>query len=122
MFGLFCFFYASLHFSIWIGLDHQGDWVAIGKDFIKRTYITMGLTSFILLIPLALTSNTWSQKRLGYYWGKLHRLIYLIAITVLLHYWWHKAGKNDYQTVLIYIAIIACLLTWRIQRRLKRST
>lgn len=122
MLGLFCFFYASLHFLIWIGLDHQGDWTAIGKDFVKRTYITMGLATFTLLIPLALTSNTWSQKKLGHYWGKLHRIIYLIAIFALLHYWWHKSGKNDYQTVSIYIAVLACLLGWRILRQLRQPT
>jgi sulfoxide reductase heme-binding subunit YedZ len=122
MLGLFCFFYASLHFLIWIGLDHQGDWTAIGKDFVKRTFITMGLATFTLLIPLALTSNTWSQKKLGHYWGKLHRIIYLIAIFALLHYWWHKSGKNDYQAVSIYIAVIACLLGWRILRRLRQPS
>jgi sulfoxide reductase heme-binding subunit YedZ len=120
MFGLFCFFYASLHFLIWIGLDHQGDWNAIGKDFVKRTYITLGLATFLLLIPLALTSNSVLQKRLGHYWGKLHRLIYLIAILALLHYWWHKSGKNDYQTVSIYALVITILLSWRIEHYFKR--
>ena len=113
-FGLFSFFYAGLHVLTWVGLDHQGDWVEIVKDLSKRTYLTIGLFAFILLIPLAVTSNKFSQSILRRSWKKLHRLIYLIAILVILHYWRHKAGKNDYETVAIYSVVVFSLLAWRL--------
>lgn len=114
MLGLFSFFYASLHFSIWLWLDQNFDLVAMGKDVIKRPFITMGFTSFVLLIPLALSSNHWAQKKLGRRWAQLHRLVYVVAVTVILHYWWHKAGKNDFDTVLIYAVVMVLLLSCRI--------
>ena len=123
-FGLFSFFYAGLHVLTWVGLDHQGDWVEIVKDLSKRTYLTIGLFAFILLIPLAVTSNKFSQSILRRSWKKLHRLIYLIAILVILHYWRHKAGKNDYETVAIYSVVVFSLLAWRLVayvRHLRKS-
>jgi sulfoxide reductase heme-binding subunit YedZ len=88
--------------------------MAMAKDVIKRPFITMGFTSFVLLIPLALSSNHWAQKKLGRRWAQLHRLVYVVAVTVILHYWWHKSGKNDFDTVLIYAVVLALLLTCRI--------
>ena len=102
MFGLFCFFYATLHFLIWLWLDQNFDLQAMFKDVMDRPFITMGFISFVLLIPLALTSNDWSLRRLGKYWSLLHKLVYVIAGTAITHYWWHKAGKNDVGTVAIY--------------------
>ena len=114
MFGLFCFFYALLHFLIWIWLDQNFDLQAMVKDVIDRPFITMGFISFVFLIPLALTSNQWSVRSLGKNWNLLHRLIYIIACTAIVHYWWHKAGKNDLETVSIYGFIILVLLAFRI--------
>jgi len=114
MLGLFSFFYACIHFSIWLWLDQDVDLVAMLKDVVKRPFITMGFISFVLLIPLALTSTRWAQKKLGRHWAQLHRIIYLIAATVILHYWWHKAGKNDLDTVSIYALILFLLLCCRI--------
>lgn len=114
MLGLFSFFYASIHFLIWLWLDQNFDLLAMWKDVLKRPFITMGFTSFMLLIPLALSSNRWAQKKLGRRWAQLHRLVYVIACTVIVHYWWHKAGKNDIDTVLIYAIVIALLLCCRI--------
>lgn len=114
MFGLFCFFYASLHFAIWFLLDQSLDFQAMVHDVLKRPFITMGFLSLLLLIPLAMTSNSWAIKKLGRRWALLHRLIYVIALTVIAHYWWHKAGKNDLQTVGIYAVIIICLLLIRL--------
>lgn len=116
MFGLFCFFYALLHFLIWIWLDQNFDLYAMIKDVMDRPFITMGFISFVLLIPLALTSNQWSLRSLGKNWSLLHRLVYIIACTVIAHYWWHKAGKNDLGTVSIYAVIILLLLTFRIPK------
>jgi sulfoxide reductase heme-binding subunit YedZ len=85
-------------------------------DVIKRPFITIGFTAFLLLIPLALTSNDWAVKKLKRSWAKLHKLIYVIAILAILHYFWHKSGKNDFQTVGIYALIISSLLLYRLKR------
>jgi methionine sulfoxide reductase heme-binding subunit len=114
MLGLFSFFYAAIHFLIWLWLDQNFDLSSMLKDIVKRPYITMGFTSLVLLIPLAITSNQWMQRKLGRRWSQLHRLIYVIVCTAILHYWWHKAGKNDLQTVSIYAAIVGLLLCCRI--------
>lgn len=124
MLGLFCFFYATLHFSIWFYLDQGLDVQAMMHDVLKRPFITMGFLSLILLIPLALTSNQWSVRHLGRRWSILHKLIYVIAATVIAHYWWHKAGKNDLQTVMMYAAVLILLLATRlplIRRQLQKT-
>ncbi len=115
-FGLFVFFYALLHFSIWFWLDHDLSFSEMINDVIKRPFITMGFSAFVLLVPLAITSNDWAMRKLKRSWSKLHRLVYLIAILVILHYFWHKSGKNDFQTVGIYAAIIFSLLAYRLKR------
>jgi len=114
MLGLFVFFYACLHFLIWLWLDQDFNLAAMLKDVIKRPFITMGFISFVLLIPLALTSNQWSQRKLGRRWALLHRLVYVIAGTAILHYWWDKAGKNNVSVVAIYLGVIIVLLALRI--------
>jgi len=114
MFGLFCFFYACLHFLIWFWLDQNLDLQAMWADVLKRPFITMGFITFVLLIPLALTSNRFAVRALGRRWSLLHKLVYVIACTAIIHYWWHKAGKNDLQTVSIYGAIILFLLLCRL--------
>ena len=125
MFGLFCFFYALLHFLIWLWLDQDFDLQAMMKDVIDRPFITMGFISFVLLIPLALTSNQWALHALGKNWSLLHRLVYVIACTAIAHYWWHKAGKNDLETVMIYGFVILLLLAFRlpmIKRYFKKAS
>ena len=114
MLGLFCFFYACLHFAIWFYLDQSLDVQAMIHDVLKRPFITMGFLSLALLIPLALTSNQWSIRKLGKNWALLHKLVYVIACTVIAHYWWHKAGKNDLGTVAIYAVVIVGLLCLRL--------
>lgn len=114
MLGLFSFFYACIHFGIWLWLDLDFDLAEMWKDVVKRPFITMGFISLVLLVPLAFTSTHWAQKKLRRHWVQLHRLIYLIACTAILHYWWHKAGKNDLDTVSIYAAIVFLLLCCRI--------
>ena len=114
MIGLFCFFYASLHFSIWFWLDQNFDLAAMWADVLKRPFITAGFSAFILLIPLAATSNSLALRYLRQRWSQLHRLVYLIALIAILHYFWHKAGKNDFDTVSIYAIIIFTLLAIRL--------
>lgn len=113
MAGLFAFFYALLHFITYIWLDQFFDLNSIYKDVIKRPFITIGFTAFILLIPLAVTSTNAMMKKLGgKRWQMLHRLIYPIAIFAVLHYWW--LVKKDITQPLIYAAVLATLLGYRV--------
>jgi sulfoxide reductase heme-binding subunit YedZ len=114
MLGLFCFFYATVHFLIWLWLDHNFSLAAMWQDVLERPYITFGFLAFVLLIPLAFTSNRWAQRKLGRRWSHLHRMVYGIAMLAILHYWWHKAGKSDYETVSIYLGVIVVLLLLRL--------
>jgi sulfoxide reductase heme-binding subunit YedZ len=114
MLGLFCFFYASIHFSIWFWLDQNLNLQSMWADVLKRPFITMGFLTLVLLTPLAITSNQWAVRQLGRRWTLLHKLVYVIACTAIVHYWWHKAGKNDLGTVSIYGIVIALLLVCRI--------
>ena len=118
--GLIAFFYASLHFFIWIYLDHQLNWEEILKDFYKRTYILFGLIAFLIMSLLAMTSNQWSIQMLKQKWSSLHKLIYPLSILALLHYWIHKAAKNDFGTVSIYATVVLSLLLFRSYKFLKR--
>jgi methionine sulfoxide reductase heme-binding subunit len=95
--GLFAFSYALLHFSVWIVLDHFFDWPTMAADVVKRPYITVGFTAFLLLVPLAATSTAGMVRRLGAVaWRRLHRLVYLIAILGVLHFLWlAKVGVPD---------------------------
>ena len=83
-------------------------------DVLKRPFITVGFITLVLLTPLALTSNQWAIRKLGRRWTILHKLIYLIACTAIVHYWWHKAGKNDVEVVAIYAAVLLALLILRL--------
>jgi sulfoxide reductase heme-binding subunit YedZ len=123
MAGLYAFFYALLHFITYIWLDQFFDLTSIYKDVIKRPFITVGFTAFILLIPLAATSTNAMMKKLGgKHWQQLHRLIYPIAIFAVLHYWW--LVKKDITQPLIYAAVLALLLVyriWAIERKMRHK-
>lgn len=113
--GLFAFFYAALHFTTFLWFDHAFDVAAMLKDVVKRPFILVGFTTFVLLIPLAMTSNNATIKRMGAKnWQRLHRLVYLIAALGILHFWWMKAGKHDFQQPLIFGGIVAVLLLMRV--------
>jgi len=114
MLGLFTFFYASLHFLTFIWFDHFFDLAEMMRDILKRPFITMGFAAFVLLVPLALTSNDLMLRKLGRYWSALHRLIYPIAILALLHFWWMRAGKNNFAEPLVMGAVVAVLLALRL--------
>ena len=115
MIGLFAFFYASLHFMTFLWFDHFFDVAEMLKDVVKRPFITVGFSAFVLLIPLAATSTNTMIKRLGgKRWQWLHRLIYLIAPLGILHYWWMKAGKNDFSQPIVFGLIVAALLLARV--------
>lgn len=110
--GLFAFFYACLHFTTYVWLDQFFDLAGIGKDIIKRPFITVGFGAFVLLIPLALTSSQNMMKKLGRLWQRLHRLVYLIAGLGVVHYWW--LVKKDISQPLIYACVLAILLAMRL--------
>lgn len=113
MLGLFAFFYASLHFVTFIWFDHFFDLDEIWVDVWKRPFISIGFAAFVLLIPLALTSTKTMQRRLGRYWSRLHRLIYLTALLALLHFWWMRAGKQNFGEPILMGAIVLLLLAAR---------
>jgi len=112
MLGLFVFFYICIHLSSYIVLDQFFDWSEIGADIIKRPFITIGMTAFVLLIPLALTSNKNMMKRLGRNWQRLHRLVYVIAICAVLHFFW--LVKADLYTPTVYASMLGLLLAYRL--------
>jgi sulfoxide reductase heme-binding subunit YedZ len=114
MLGLFTFFYASLHFLTFIWFDHFFDLAEMVSDILKRPFIAMGFSAFVLLVPLALTSNDFMLRKLGRRWSVLHRLIYLIAILALLHFWWMRAGKHNFAEPLVMGAVVAVLLALRL--------
>ncbi len=113
MLGLFAFFYACLHFVSYIWLDQYFMWDAIIEDILDRPYITVGVASFLLLIPLAITSTNGMVRRLGgRRWQRLHRLVYVIAVLGVIHFLW--LVKSDISEPVIYGAILALLLGFRL--------
>jgi methionine sulfoxide reductase heme-binding subunit len=112
MLGLFAFAYASMHFATYLVLDHFFDWQAIGKDIVKRPYVTAGFTAFVIMVPLALTSTAGMIRRLGKRWQKLHRLIYVAALAGVIHFYW--LVKADIRRPAQYGFFLAVLLFYRI--------
>ncbi len=120
MVGLFAFFYGSLHFLTWFGLDQGLELKYIVADIVKRPYITVGFLGFVLMIPLALTSTAgWIRRLGGKRWNQLHRLIYATGIAGVVHYWW--LVKADISRPLAYGAILALLFAIRIWYTSRRS-
>lgn len=114
MTGLFSFFYASLHFLAFLWFDHFFDVEAMLRDVVKRPFIAMGFATFILLLPLAATSTKKMMGLLGKRWKTLHQIIYLIIIMGLLHFWWMRAGKQNFTQPFILSGIAFVLLGSRI--------
>ena len=120
MLGLFAFAYGAAHFMTYLWLDQFFDWPAIAADIVKRPFITVGFSAFVLLVPLAATSNAFAIRRLGgRRWQALHRSVYAIAILGVLHFWW--LVKADVLEPLVYALILSALLGvrawWREQER-----
>ena len=118
MLGLYTFFYAIMHFLTYIWFDHYFNWVEIVEDIIKRPFITVGFISLLLLLPLAITSNRYMIKKLKKNWLRLHKTVYLIAILVLIHFFWMV--KADYYQPLIFAALLSFLLGSRLVILLKK--
>ena len=117
--GLLAFYYALLHLLTYMVLDQGLDWAAIGADIVKRPYITIGMATFVILVPLALTSNNAAIRRMGgQAWARLHRLVYVAAIGAALHF--ILVVKSWPPEPLVYAAIVAALLGYRLVRSLGR--
>jgi sulfoxide reductase heme-binding subunit YedZ len=115
MLGLEAFLYVCLHFAVYLGVDQFFDLGAIGKDIVKRKFITVGFAAFLLLIPLAITSTDGMVRRLGFVrWKRLHRLIYLAAVLGVVHFVWRV--KSDLRQPLWFAAALAALLVIRATR------
>src|SRR5918996_948296 len=112
MLGLYAFFYALLHFSTFVGLDHFFDLDRIAKDILKRPYVTAGFTAFVLMIPLAITSTAGMVRRLGKRWQQLHRLVYVAAIAAVIHFYW--LVKADIRRPVQYGVVLGLLLGYRL--------
>ena len=115
MLGLFVYFYAVLHMLSYSGFDMGFDVTDIARDIAKRPFILVGFSALLLLTPLAFTSFNRAIKALGARrWQWLHRVVYLIAGLGLLHFFWMRAGKNNFAEVFVYAAIVLVLLGWRV--------
>lgn len=122
MLGLYTFFYASCHFMSFLWFDHFFELSEMLHDIVKRPFIAVGFAAFVLLVPLALTSNHWAMRLLGgRVWQGLHRLVYLIAVLGLLHFFWMRAGKNNFAQPSLFAAIIVVLFAARLRWRWRQA-
>ena len=121
MLGLFVYAYVCLHLLSYAWFDMGFDPMDMARDIAKRPFILVGFSAFLLLTPLALTSFNRAIKTMGVRrWQQLHRAVYLVAGLAVLHFFWMRAGKNDFGEVLLYAVILGALLAWRLWRRLSR--
>ena len=119
--GLFMYAYLWLHLLSYAWFDMGLDLADIARDIVKRPFILVGFSAFVLLTPLALTSFNRAIKALGARrWQLLHRAVYAVAGLAVLHFFWMRAGKNDFAEVFVYAAILGTLLGWRLWRRFSR--
>jgi sulfoxide reductase heme-binding subunit YedZ len=119
MLGLFAFFYASVHLSIYLIVDLGGFWSQIFTEIAKKPYITVGFAAWLMMIPLAITSTKGMIRRLGRNWQRLHRLVYLIGLCGVLHFMWLVKSGNKIAVTepLIYLGILIVLLALRMSAR-----
>ena len=121
MSGLFVYFYAVLHLLSYRGFDMGFELADIAKDIAKRPFILVGFSAFVLLTLLAATSFNRAIRWLGgKRWQGLHRLVYVVSGLAMLHFFWMRAAKHNYAEVLVYAAILASLLGWRVIRFVKQ--
>lgn len=122
MAGLFVYFYAVLHLLAYSWFDMGFDVEDIAKDIVKRPFILVGFTAIVLLTPLALTSFNRAIRALGgRQWQLLHRLVYVIAVLAIVHFFWMRAGKHNFAEVAVYAAILGSLLGWRVAKAIKKK-
>lgn len=122
MLGLFVYFYVSLHLLSYSWFDMGFELADMAKDIAKRPFILVGFSAFVLLTPLALTSFNRAIKTLGAKrWQLLHKLVYVVAGLAILHFFWMRAGKNNFAEVYVYAAILGTLLGWRLFHFLSKN-
>lgn len=122
MAGLYVYFYAVLHVLAYSWFDMGFDVADIAKDIVKRPFVLVGFAAVVLLTPLALTSFNRAIKALGgRRWQMLHRLVYAVAILAVVHFFWMRAGKNNFAEVAVYAVILGTLLGWRVAQALKKK-
>ena len=122
MLGLFVYFYLVLHLLSFSGFDMGFDLADIAKDIAKRPFILVGFAAFLILTALALTSFNRAIKTLGAKnWRRLHSLVYLVAALAILHFFWMRAGKNDFAEVAVYAAVLGLLLGWRVWQAINKN-
>ncbi len=119
MLGLYCLFYASLHFLVFLALIVVWDWRLIIEELSERPYITVGFAGFLLLVPLGVTSFKFMMRRMGRNWMRLHRLVYVIAVLVLLHFWWQL--RSDLTEGVVMAVLLLLLLGFRGLETWKKS-
>ncbi len=123
MLGLLAFFYACLHMVTWVVLDWFFDVASMAADVVKRPFITMGMATFLLLVPLAATSTAGMIRRLGTHWQQLHRLVYVAAVTAVIHFWWVE--KADFRQPRLWALALSVLFGfrawWALQPRFRQS-
>ena len=120
MLGLFTFFYATVHLSMWAGVDWFFAWGDMWHEIVKHKYILIGMLTWLIMVPLAITSTKGWVRRLGKRWTRLHRLVYIAAITGTIHYLW--AVKKDTFFPLVYLAVFALLLAYRVIAARQRAS
>jgi methionine sulfoxide reductase heme-binding subunit len=128
--GLYAFLYSSLHVLAYVGLDYGFAWGFLWNEFIQKRFLFVGVISFIIMIPLALTSLNWWQKKLGKNWKLLHRLVYVAGVLAVLHYAWSLKGDlfrfsgdvNYPQASLLILIILLILRLSPIRRWVARHT
>lgn len=117
MSGLFVYFYAVLHLLSYAWFDMGFELADISADIVKRPFILVGFSAVVTLTPLAATSFNLAIRWMGAKrWQQLHRLVYVVAILAIIHFFWMRAGKNNFAEVAVYAAILGALLGWRVLR------
>ena len=121
--GLFAFFYVTLHFLIWIGVDQFFAWEYILEDIAERPYILIGFVAFLLLLPLALTSTKGWIRRLGKNWVRLHRLVYVATVLGIVHFFWVTKADNRWPTIALGVwgVLMTLRAAWALKGRRARS-
>lgn len=120
--GVCSFVYITAHLSIFLVFDHFFDWLSIIDDIVERPYITVGFVAYVLMVPLAMTSLNYWQKKMGKTWFTLHRTVYVVGVLAVVHYWW--LVKADVLAPLVYAIILLMLLGVRVffvwQKKIKQ--
>jgi len=120
--GLATFFYACLHLLCYAWFDQGFELNDIAKDLVKRHFIWLGMLGFVFMLPLALTSSNAAARSLGAKrWRQLHSLVYVLPLFALLHFYWMRAGKNNFAEVWVYACVLGSLLVYRFLRWLQKK-